>query len=525
MSNEKTKDNQPQLWVYGDTGLKRSCGLIDEEFHTKLIGDKGRKIYREMADNEGVIGMSLWAWETLLRSASWNVEESESESELKEEAATLIDQVMHDMDSTWSNIMSEILSMVIFGWALLEPTYKIRRGEKTNFSLLNSEYDDGYFGVRDMPIRAQESLYKWEFTKEGEVIGMWQQPPHDYSLRFIPANRYINFRIKARKGNPEGTSLLRSAYTSYYFAKRLREIEAIGIERNIAGMPVMEVPESIAHANSNTAEAAIRSRYVDFVKKVRTDTFYGAVVPTKTDRNNNPTGYALSLMSSSGRSFADTSPIIQRYEKLMTMILNTEFKYLGIEGVGSRAAHSDKTDFLGCSLNSVNDLIEDEVNNILIPRLMRLNGFPREAWPTWKHGDIEKKSITDTFNAINSAVGSGAMEVTEDVENTLRDLIDLPPKEGSPMRQLLLDSVTGQQQDPVVVDTDQVSLPLPEVAQEDSSGMLTLDEASDYLRINRSILMRALNNGQLPGGKIGRNWRIKQDDLNQYMYGQKAAGV
>jgi hypothetical protein len=45
----------------GASGLKRSNGIIYEEFLTELIGQRANKIYKEMTDNDPVIGAMLFA--------------------------------------------------------------------------------------------------------------------------------------------------------------------------------------------------------------------------------------------------------------------------------------------------------------------------------------------------------------------------------------------------------------------------------------------------------------------------------
>ncbi|MGI6498023.1 MAG: hypothetical protein ACOX0U_04265 [Oscillospiraceae bacterium] len=53
------------------------------------------------------------------------------------------------------------------------------------------------------------------------------------------------FRTKSRKGSPEGRSILRNAYRSWYFKRRIQEIEGIGIERDLAGFPTLTAPEGM----------------------------------------------------------------------------------------------------------------------------------------------------------------------------------------------------------------------------------------------------------------------------------------
>jgi hypothetical protein len=51
----------------GSTGLKRSAGYISEEFLPALRGRKAVQVYREMADNDPVVGALLFAVDRLLR--------------------------------------------------------------------------------------------------------------------------------------------------------------------------------------------------------------------------------------------------------------------------------------------------------------------------------------------------------------------------------------------------------------------------------------------------------------------------
>jgi hypothetical protein len=57
----------------GDTGLKTSGGLIQEEFIPALKGSKAIKVYREMRDNDATVGAIMFAIEMLMRQVEWKV--------------------------------------------------------------------------------------------------------------------------------------------------------------------------------------------------------------------------------------------------------------------------------------------------------------------------------------------------------------------------------------------------------------------------------------------------------------------
>lgn len=58
----------------GRIGQRRYGGVIYEEFLRELRGHKGIEVYREMSENDDVIGAILYAIEMLVRQTQWSVE-------------------------------------------------------------------------------------------------------------------------------------------------------------------------------------------------------------------------------------------------------------------------------------------------------------------------------------------------------------------------------------------------------------------------------------------------------------------
>lgn len=173
----------------GRIGQKRYGGTFYEEFLRELRGKKGIETYREMAENDDTIGAILFAVEMLIRQASWNVEPG-GDTPKDKEAAEFVEQCMHDMQDTWTDTISEILSFLTYGWSFHEIVYKRRMG-KTRDQKTRSKYNDGLIGWRKLPIRAQETLYQWEYDDEDNLIAMTQLPPPNYGLITIPMDKPI----------------------------------------------------------------------------------------------------------------------------------------------------------------------------------------------------------------------------------------------------------------------------------------------------------------------------------------------
>jgi excisionase family DNA binding protein len=56
-----------------------------------------------------------------------------------------------------------------------------------------------------------------------------------------------------------------------------------------------------------------------------------------------------------------------------------------------------------------------------------------------------------------------------------------------------------------------------------SAKVITVGELSEYLRVHRSTLYRLLKKGQLPGFKIGSDWRFNVETIDKWRMQQGAA--
>ncbi len=88
-----------------------------------------------------------------------------------------------------------------------------------------------------------------------------------------------NKSLQKEKNSPEGRSILRSAYRSYYFWKRVLEIEGIGIERDLAGMPVMGIPSACFLSDATPEQKATLAAAKDIVTSLHRHELEGAVIP------------------------------------------------------------------------------------------------------------------------------------------------------------------------------------------------------------------------------------------------------
>ena len=53
-----------------------------------------------------------------------------------------------------------------------------------------------------------------------------------------------------------------------------------------------------------------------------------------------------------------------------------------------------------------------------------------------------------------------------------------------------------------------------------STKVLTVNELAEYLRVHRSTIYRLLKKGQLPGFKIGSDWRFNVEVIDEWRLSQ-----
>jgi hypothetical protein len=404
----------------GVSGLGRygpRSTLETEEFLRDLQGQRGIKTYREMQDNSPVVSGMLHAARMSMRQIEWRVEPADEEESRAVEAAELVETSLEDMSMPWHEVLGEIMSMLGYGFSVHEIVYKLRRGEHRNPGKA-SRYTDGLIGWRKMPLRSQDTLYEWGFDDEGGIQAFYQQAPPDWNVIEIPIKKMLLFRPEAYKNNPEGRSVLRAAYRPWYFGKHIEDIEGIGVERDLAGYPVVRIPDGDGNPNA--------SQWRDVARRIKRDEQEGALLPSNRDEHGEHL-YSIELLTSGGERSFDTTAILERIDRRIAMTILADFLFIGQANVGSHSLVSSRTSFFAMSLDGWATSIEDIFNRHAIPRLMALNGFELENCPKLAHGDIEKPDIAVWADALQK-FGNAGLNLAGDpnVEQWVRQVFGFP---------------------------------------------------------------------------------------------------
>jgi hypothetical protein len=389
----------------GKTGLNRSYGYLFDEFILALRGTRGKKIFREMRDNDSIVGAVVHAISQILREARWDVKtgdghslEDETDATLKADAAFL-EENMHHMVHPWNTFFSDILTFLTYGFSLFEQVYFRGKDNKIRW--------------RKFAYRSQQSLEKWEFDEVGEVLGFHQRPAPDYHLYFIPITKCLHFKTESAGVNPEGRSILRNSFRPWFFKKSIEEIEAIGIERDLTGLPTLTMPEGV---DPNKDDADVQAQIASaktLISNIRRDEQEGVLLPY---------GWELNLIASSGTRQIDTVSVINRYNKEIAVTVLAQFVMLGMERTGSYALAKEQTDMFYMSLEGWADTIATTINRGPVRTLFSLNGISNRPLPYVVHTPIRRFTLKDVseYVAKLAAPELNALEIDADVKRFLK---------------------------------------------------------------------------------------------------------
>ncbi len=409
MAKKLSKGKATQtLGVAGDN--THNGQIRADEFLPELRGRKAVRKYREMRDNDATIGAVMYSVEQILRDVELHVNPVNESPEAKVEA-DFVKSVLDDMDHTLDDHISEALSYLSYGFGWFEVIYKRRVGPNERSDKKHSKYTDGRLGIKKIAARAPWTINKFDVNqKTGDVLGIEQSVGLMNGTNYIPANKSLYYRTTSINGDPSGRSILRNAYTSYEYLNNIQAIEAIAVERELAGIPVARIPAEYLSPDASAAQSGFVRHLEQVLRDLKNNEQGYIIVPSDTypDKDGVATSTRLvdiELMSSSGKRNIDINPIINRYQHDIARSVLSEFLLLGSSG-GSYALSKSKTDLFLRALESYIQAIVDVLNKQLVERLWQLNGLNYDLMPTIKAGDVaphDLKEVSAFLRNLNGA--------------------------------------------------------------------------------------------------------------------------
>ena len=408
-----------QLRAIGRPGTVHSGGrLRHDDIERSWRGTERDKTILRM-QHDPVIGAILHGIEMLVRGVDWTVEAAD-DSEPAKAIATFVEECLEDMHGFWpGDTLSAMLSYIPWGWAVQEIVYKRRNGPDAADPAHRSRYDDGRIGWRAWSVRPQSTREGWQFDDAGEPTALLQRDPQDGRIYTIPLDRCLHLVYTSKTNSPEGWTPLRPAYNAWYFKTNIQQIEAIGIERDLAGLPVAYYPAEWGETDQR------RAALMDIVTGIRNDEQAGIVLQSVFDENGNRE-LDITLLSTGGARSFNTDTIVRRYANELVTVFLANVMRTGQDGIGALALSETQSGLFQQAISAHLDIIGDAINTQAIPALVRLNGIDPALTPQIRHGRLDSADLTVFGQFLTQLATTGLLLDTPELREYVHQLAGLP---------------------------------------------------------------------------------------------------
>ena len=414
----------------GYTGLKVASKHILEEAHSRWRMPQRIRTVDEMME-EGYLSAAINLYVDMLSQVPWQVKPPVGASAKAKERAKMVDSCRDDMEQSWECFMRNALTNQLYGFSVIEKTYKYRLRGK-------SRHDDGAVGIKSLSPRAQSTLDGWEFSDDGRNLTAFIQRIQDiqYSERFynlsgepvrIPREKFLLFTTKSSNGNPEGIPPLKAAYYAWRMKQEVENQELLGASRDLSGLFHIQIPAAYMNPDATPAQKAVYEEYKRVLRNISKGEQQGIITPSDVDPETKQPLFKAELMQSSGAGAYDTNAIIQRYASQMLVSLFADLLQMGTSSTGSFALSDNKREIIEFALKARLNEIRDVLNFDLIPQIYKMNQWELVEMPRFEYGDINPIDLESLSKAVQRMSAVGALELTRDVLNITRTSIGADP--------------------------------------------------------------------------------------------------
>lgn len=412
----------------GNTGLDLQSvrGKVEDPISRLWKGKNKKDFINEMRLNCPYVNAWVNAKNAISLKPDWGVKpkeiatddkDREAKTQKAQEYADLIKSMLFDdMATSFNNFVLNSASMAEYGFAVAEIVLKKRNG-KTSNPMTSSKYDDGLFGIAKLSPRWQNSIYQWDIDNNGNISALHQYGDIDQTDVKIPYYKVLHFVMNGYNGNPEGESVLRGTFNSYYNRKNIERIQRETFERGFAGILDIQVPARfMSNKNINPEVVKFRSELETFMKNVKQGKEAGIIRPFSKD-------FQIELIQGKVGTGLDPDKMIERYNTEIVMCLLSD-SFMGKNKVYQGASgEQTKTKIYKSFIGIVLDEIKDQVNKKLIPLLFEINNLDTDLIPELDYGnldDLDLQAVSWFIQSVAKTCGP-LMTPTYELNNYLLD--------------------------------------------------------------------------------------------------------
>jgi len=430
--NTDDKPERFSMTEMGYLGGNLFNGLTRDELREELNFPRSIQTYKEMSYHS-TVNSALTLFHNIITKVNWGFIPPVDATQDEIAQCKIVESMMHDMDHSWQDFITDVLSCQVYGFSVHEKVYRRRLSSK------GSKFNDGIIGWRKLPIRNQETVEKFIFDSTGNnLLGVKQDisrvrdPYNRFSSRndstvVLPVSKILHFRTGKHKGDPFGKSPLRDAYLAWRFLTIIEEIESSAVAKDLVGLPVLSIPPQYLSADASPDQKAIYEYYKNAMRNLQLNQQSALILPNVYDPETRQPLFKLELLSIDGKKGMDTVKIKEYYKNLVLTSLFADVLVMGQTTTGSFALGQIKNSLSGSAAETLLKSIVETLNRDLVRQTYELNNWDVSRAGRFDVDDLEKEDLETFSKAVMRFASTSSLELDREALNRVRSAIGIDP--------------------------------------------------------------------------------------------------
>lgn len=442
-----TRPERFRLGEIGYQGLNIFDGISKDELKKELTWPASIKTFKQMSYHSAITA-PLTLFENMIGKASFRFIPPPNATEEELRRTRIMQEMLDDMEGTFPEFIKESLSMLVYGFSIHEKVYRRRN------SASGSKYNDNVIAWKKLPLRSQDTIEKFEFSKTGnEIIGVKQNlnmVADDYG-RFsnrndkeviIPRAKYLHFIAGRHRGDPYGKSMLRDAYLAWRYLTAIEEIEAMGVSRDLNGLPMMKIPAQYMAPDASPEQKVVYEYMKGVIRNIQNNQQSGLILPSAVDPETRQALFDFELISTDGRKNYDTSEIKTYYKNLIFTSMFADILITGQGNTGSFALAQTKNTLAASTAEAILAGIVEEINRDLVRQTYELNEWDPARAARLDYEGLQETDVETISKAWQRLSSVGLVPKTINTVNAVLDVLGVDRLPESTTREELEELLT-----------------------------------------------------------------------------------
>lgn len=373
---------------------------------------QAQQTYTKMVRDDASVRVSLRAGKAPVLGAEFYVEPFSRDPQDLAIAEFVDFNLFHGMTTPWLKVMEQILKFYETPKAnsIFELVWENREwAPKKSTPGANLRV---YTMLRKIAYRPSSTIKEITYDDNGgpfEVIQNAQDKTGNLKEVKIPINKAVIFTFDPEGGSVEGTSILRSAYRSWFYKDHMYKIDGVQKERHGIGIPVVELQPGYSDEDELYA--------IQMARNLRTNERAYAVTNVR---------MKLSFADVQG-NLVNALESAQHHDTMIMKNIMVQFLNSGLDSSGGgRSTSATAMDMFLKAMSYVANSICEAYNLYVIPPLVAYN-FPTDRFPKiCVRGIGQAKDLTMFASALANLISKGAIVVDLETQNWIRRQFDMP---------------------------------------------------------------------------------------------------